>query len=66
MAVSLSEVFAGPTAALLAAVFRGMVAKMVVIPGKFFRGVVCVSCKSLFCSKVLFYSFGFCPGFIGI
>ena len=38
MAVSLSEVFAGPAAALLAAVFRGMVAGVVVIPGKIFRG----------------------------
>ena len=47
MAVSLSKVFAGPAAALLAAVFRGMVARVVVIPGKFFRGVVCVSCGSL-------------------
>ncbi len=45
--VSLSEVFAGPVAALLAAVFWGMVAGVVVIPGKFFRGVVCVSCGSL-------------------
>ena len=47
MAVSLSKVFAGPAAALLAAVFQGMVARVVVIPGKFFRGVVCISCGSL-------------------
>ena len=38
MAVSLSEVFAGPAVALLAAMFQGMVTKVVVIPGKFFRG----------------------------
>ena len=37
----------GPAAALLTAMFWGMVAGVVVIPGKFFRGVVCVSCRSL-------------------
>ena len=47
VAVSLSEVFMGPAAALLATMFRGIVAGVVVIPGKFFRGVVCVSCGSL-------------------
>ena len=53
MAIPLSKVFAGPAAALLAIVFRGIVAKVVVILGKnFFRGVVCVSCKSL--GSVLF------------
>ena len=38
MAVLLSKVFAGPAAALLAAIFWGIVAKVVVIPGKIFRG----------------------------
>ncbi len=47
MAISLSKIFAGPAAALLAAMFQGIVAGVVVIPGKFFRGVVCVSCRSL-------------------
>ncbi len=47
MAVSLSKVFAGLVAALLAAMFRGIVAGVVVILGKFFRGMVCVSCGSL-------------------
>ena len=47
MAVLLSKVFAGPAAALLATVFQGIVIGVVVIPGKFFRGVVCVSCRSL-------------------
>ena len=64
VAVSLSEVFAGPAAALLAAVFRGIVAGVVVIPGKifFFLGVwsVCpvgpVVPWVLFFG-VLFYSF---------
>ena len=58
MAVSLSKVFAGLAAALLTAVFRGMVAGVVVILGKFFRGVVCVSCRSL--GSIL----GFCWGII--
>ena len=47
MAVSLSEAFAGPVAALLTAMFQGIVVKVVVILGKFFRGVVCVSYRSL-------------------
>ncbi len=64
VAVSLSEVFAGPAAALLAAVFRGMVAGVVVIPGKNFLGVwsVCpVGPWVLFCS----WSW-FCPGSVGV
>ena len=36
--VSLSKVLEGPAKALLAVVFRGIVAGVVVIPGKFFRG----------------------------
>ena len=47
MAVSLSKVFAGPVAALLIAVFWGIITGVVVIPGKFFRGVVCVFYRSL-------------------
>ena len=48
VAVSLSKVFAGPAAALLTAVFQGMVA---VIPGKFFRGGgLCVLWFLGFCS----------------
>ena len=38
MIVSLFEVLESPAKALLATVFQGIVAKMVVIPGKFFRG----------------------------
>ena len=38
MIVSLSKVLKGPVKALLAAVFRGIVAGVVVISGKFFRG----------------------------
>ena len=38
MIVSLSEVLEGPIGALLATVFWGIVAGVVVIPGKFFRG----------------------------
>jgi len=38
MTVSLSEVFVGPVAALLAAMFWGIVARVMVIPGKFFQG----------------------------
>ena len=47
MPVSLSEVFAGPITALLAIIFQGIMTKVVVIPGKFLKGVVCVSCGSL-------------------
>ena len=50
MIVLLSKVLEGPAGALLAAVFRGIVVKVVVILGKFFRVVVCVSygsCSSL-------------------
>ena len=36
--ISLSKVLEGPAGALLAAVFQGIVAGIVVIPGKFFRG----------------------------
>ena len=64
MAVSLSKVFAGPAAALLATVFQGMVAKVVVIPGKFFRGVVCVSCGSLGSVLFLWVLSWFCWGVI--
>ena len=60
MAVSLSEVFPGPAAALLATVFQSIVAGVVIILGKFFRGVVCVSCGSL--GSVL----GFCSGSVGV
>ena len=38
MIVLLSKVLEGPAKALLVAVFWGIVAKVVVIPGKFFRG----------------------------
>ena len=38
MIVSLSKVLEGPARALLATMFQGIVAKVVVIPGKFFRG----------------------------
>ena len=67
VAVLLSKVFAGPVAALLATVFQGIVVGVVVIPGKFFRGVVCVSCGSLgsilgFC----FISLGSVLGSIGV
>jgi hypothetical protein len=40
--VSLFKVLEGPVGALLAAVFRGIVSGVVVIPGKFFRG--CALC----------------------
>ena len=43
MIVLLSKVLEGPIGALLAAVFWGIVAGVVVILGKFFRVVVCVS-----------------------
>ena len=36
--ILLSKVLEGPAGALLAAVFQGIVAGVVVIPGKFFRG----------------------------
>jgi len=47
VAVSLSKVFTGLVAALLTAVFQGIVVGVMVIPGNFFRGVVYMSYRSL-------------------
>jgi hypothetical protein len=38
MIVLLSKVLEGPAGALLTAVFWGIITKIVIIPGKFFRG----------------------------
>jgi hypothetical protein len=38
MIVLLFKVLEGPVGALLAAVFWGIVARVIIIPGKFFRG----------------------------
>ena len=50
MIVSLSEVLEGPAGVLLAAVFWGIVARVLVIPGKFFRGCGLCVLWVLFCS----------------
>ena len=59
--ILLSKVLEGPVGALLAAVFQGIVAGVVVIPGKFFRGHgLCV----LWVLFLVFCSLGF--WFIGL
>ena len=61
MIISLSKVLESPAGTLLATMFRGIVAKVMVIPGKFFRGCgLCVLWVLFLVSflEVLFCSFG--------